>query len=69
LHQVIEALRKTIGPIASTIVHEHISALGESRYDFPASRMDELVRSIEGAMTAEELKLFSKYYLQPDSHV
>jgi capsular exopolysaccharide synthesis family protein len=69
LHRVIGALAKTIGPIASTIVHEHISALGESRYDFPASRIDELVRSIEGAMTAEELKLFTRYYLQPDSHL
>ena len=62
LYQVTEALTKTIGPIAPTIVHEHIALLGESRYAFPEKRIGELVKSIEGAITNEELALFSRHF-------
>ena len=62
LNRVIEALTKTMGPIALTIVQEHITALGESRYDFPENRIDELVKSLEAAITDDELKSFSKHF-------
>ena len=62
LQRVIEALSMTMGPIAVTIVHEHIAALGESRYAFPEERIGELLKSLEAAITQEELGAFSKHF-------
>ena len=63
LNRVIEALTNAIGPIAPTIVHEHIAALGESRYGFPEHRIDELVKSLQAAITDGELQSFSKNFV------
>jgi hypothetical protein len=62
LQRVIEALSMTMGPIAVTIVQEHITALGESRYAFPEERIGELLKSLEAAITQEELRTFSKHF-------
>ena len=62
LNRVIEALTNAIGPIAPIIVQEHIAALGESRYGFPEHRIDELVKSLQAAITDGELKSFSKNF-------
>ncbi|MEX0802793.1 MAG: polysaccharide biosynthesis tyrosine autokinase [Candidatus Binatia bacterium] len=67
LPRVIEALTKTIGPIALTIVHEHIAALGESRYAFPENRIDELLKSLQAGITDDESKLFSRHFSGKDS--
>jgi hypothetical protein len=61
LNRIVDALNKTMGPIALTIVQEHVAALGESRYAFPESRIDELLKSLESAITDDELKSFSKH--------
>jgi capsular exopolysaccharide synthesis family protein len=62
LQRVIEALTETMGPIGVTIVHEHIAALGESRYAFPKKRVGELLKSLEAAITEEELRTFTKHF-------
>jgi succinoglycan biosynthesis transport protein ExoP len=62
LNRVIEALSMIMGPIAVTVVQEHIAALGESRYAFPENRIDELLKSLEAAITDDELKSFSKHF-------
>ena len=62
LNRIIEALSMTMGPIAVTIVQEHIAALGESRYAFPEKRLGELLKSLEAAMTEDELRAFSKHF-------
>jgi hypothetical protein len=51
-----------MGPIALTIVYEHIAALGESRYAFPKKRVGELLKSLEAAITEEELRTFTKHF-------
>jgi polysaccharide biosynthesis transport protein len=58
LHRVVEALTLSIGPLAPKIVQEHIASLGESRYGFPESRIDELLQSLKTAITDEQLKTF-----------
>ena len=67
LNRVIEALTDAVGPIAPIIVHEHVAALGESRYGFPEHRIDELIRSLELSITEGELQLFSKNLVGKDS--
>ena len=67
LNRVIEALSDAIGPIAPIIVQEHIAALGESRYGFPEHRIDELVKSLQAAITDGELQSFSKNLVGKDS--
>jgi polysaccharide biosynthesis transport protein len=67
LNRVIEALSDAIGPIAPIIVQEHIAALGESRYGFPEHRIDELVKSLQAAITDAELQSFSKNLVGKDS--
>jgi hypothetical protein len=62
LQRVIEALSMTMGPIAVTIVQEHIAALGESRYAFPEERIAELLKSLEAAITEEELRAFTTHF-------
>jgi hypothetical protein len=62
LQRVIEALSMTMGPIAVTIVQEHIAALGESRYAFPEKRLGELLKSLEAAITEEELRAFTTHF-------
>jgi hypothetical protein len=66
VNKVIEALSMAMGPIAVTIVQEHIAALGESRYAFPENRIDELLKSLQGAITADELKAFSRHFFGKD---
>ena len=62
LNRIIEALSMTMGPIAVAIVQEHIAALGESRYAFPEKRVGELLKSLEAAITEEELRTFTKHF-------
>ena len=38
---------EAMGPFAPVILRDQISALGESRDDFPRSRIDELIKAIE----------------------
>jgi hypothetical protein len=59
LHRVVEALTKSIGPLAPKIVQEHIASLGESRYAFPENRINELLQSLKAAITEEQLKTFT----------
>jgi hypothetical protein len=61
LSRVVEALTKSIGPLAPKIVHEHIASLGESRYAFPENRIDDLLQSLEAAITDDQLKSFSTH--------
>ena len=58
---VVEALTKSIGPLAPKIVQEHIASLGESRYAFPENRLNELVQALKTAITDDQAKLFSKH--------
>jgi polysaccharide biosynthesis transport protein len=62
LGRIVEALTKSIGPLAPKIVQEHITALGESRYGFPDNRIEDLVKSLETAITNDELKLFLRHF-------
>ena len=61
LSRVVEALTKSIGPLAPKIVQEHIAVLGESRYAFPENRINELLLSLKASMTDEQLKSFSTH--------
>jgi capsular exopolysaccharide synthesis family protein len=61
LGRVVEALTLSIGPLAPKIVQEHIASLGESRYAFPESRINELLQSLKAAITDEQLQLFSSH--------
>jgi capsular exopolysaccharide synthesis family protein len=66
LSRIVEALTKTMGPIALSIVQEQIAALGESRYAFPENRIEDLMKSLEGAITDEELKSFARHFSGKD---
>jgi capsular exopolysaccharide synthesis family protein len=66
LSRVVEALTKSIGPLAPKIVQEHIATLGESRYAFPENRIDDLLQSLKAAITDEQLRLFSTYLSNND---
>ena len=61
LNQVVDALTKSIGPLAPKIVQEHIASLGESRYAFPEDRINDLLQSLKAAITDDQLKSFSTH--------
>jgi polysaccharide biosynthesis transport protein len=61
LIQVVDALTKSIGPLAPKIVQEHIASLGESRYAFPENRINDLLQSLKAAITDDQLKSFSTH--------
>jgi len=48
---------EAMGPFAPVIVRDQISALGESREDFPSSRIDELVKAIEPEILDPSMRL------------
>jgi hypothetical protein len=59
---LVEALTKAIGPVAPQIVSEQMAMLNESRYAFPETRIEELLKLIEHEITDDEWTVFSLQY-------
>jgi chromosome segregation ATPase len=56
-NRVTEELAEINGPLASMIVHDHVTALGESMEKFPKTRATELIKVLSDEITDEKVKL------------
>ena len=54
--RISRAAAAAIGPMAHVIVSDQISALGESRDDFPQQKLGELVQSVSREISSESMK-------------
>jgi polysaccharide biosynthesis transport protein len=57
LNRLMDIFMEAVGPVAPFIVGHHIGLLGESKEDFPKSRIDELVKSLEPEISQPEIRL------------
>lgn len=55
--KVTEELAEINGPLASMIIHDHVTALGESIEKFPKARVTELVKILSEEITDENVKI------------
>ena len=51
------ALTHVLGPKASTIVRDHVAALGESTERFPKARVPELIEKVSQEISDDNLKI------------
>jgi chromosome segregation ATPase len=56
-NKVTEELAEINGPLASMIIHDHVTALGESIDKFPKARVPELVKILSDEITDEKVKV------------
>jgi len=56
-NKVTEELAEINGPLASMIIHDHVTALGESIDKFPKARVPELVKILSDEITDEKVKI------------
>ena len=56
-NRVTEELAEINGPLASMIVHDQVTALGESMEKFPKARVTELIKVLSDEITDEKVKL------------
>jgi capsular exopolysaccharide synthesis family protein len=56
LDTMTSKLREFAGPMATYLVHDAISALGETAEDFPKSRLNELAERISGEILDESMR-------------
>ena len=54
---VTKELADINGPLASMIISDHVTALGESIEKFPKTRVTELVKVLSKEITDEKLKI------------
>jgi hypothetical protein len=54
---VTEELAEINGPLASMMIHDHVTALGESIEKFPKARLPELVKILSEEITDENMKI------------
>ncbi len=57
LNRLMDIFMEAVGPVAPYIVGHHIGLLGESKEDFPKSRIDELVKSLVPEISQPEIRL------------
>jgi chromosome segregation ATPase len=55
--KMTEELAEINGPLASMIIHDHVTALGESIEKFPKARVTELVKILSEEITDENVKI------------
>ena len=56
-NRVTEELAEINGPLASMMIHDHVTALGESIEKFPKARVPELVKILSEEITDENMKI------------
>ncbi len=54
---VTRELTLVIGPVASMLIEDEVSALGETRENFPRNRMAELVERVSGEIRDEQKRV------------